>query len=284
MTLLDFCAESLARKVPSEIMALAAKVRARHEGVVAVLAYGSCLRGVDSRETLIDYYVLTDTMNGVSANPMSRWGCQLAPPNVYYIEDGSSGGALRAKYAVLPLVLFETWVQRGVLNPYFWARFAQPSALLHASDSEMQRRVTQAMAHAHETFYANAIAIEPDGQKAWTAGFRATYASELRPEPRGKADEIVEMNADYYARATQLMRHVAPFHANQSLRRITGKMWSLARLAKASFTFRGGADYLAWKIERHSGEKIVISPWQRRHPIIASLLLLPALRRKGAVR
>ncbi len=65
---------------------------------------------------------------------------------------------------------------------------------------------------------------------------------------------------------------------------LTGKGWSVLRLIKAAFTFQGGADYIAWKIERHSGEKIILTDWQRRHPIIAGLLLLPALLRKGAIR
>ena len=47
---------------------------------------------------------------------------------------------------------------------------------------------------------------------------------------------------------------------------------------------RGGADYIVWKIERHSGEKIVLSPWQRRHPLLAAPLLLPRLLRRGAIR
>ncbi len=284
MTLFEFCAKNLARIVPPEITALADRIRARHTGVLAVLAYGSCLRGIDASETLIDYYILTDGLDGVSSNAVSRWGCRLAPPNVYYIEHQDDGRLLRAKYAVLPISLFETWMGRDVLNPYFWARFSQPSALLYARDDAARRRAVEAIVRAHETFYANAIALDPDPDKAWVAGFGVTYASELRPEPLGKADEIVRMNAAYYANAAQLMTHIAPRKANQLIRRVTGKLWSLARLLKASFTFQGGADYLAWKIERHSGEKIVISPWQRRHPIIAGLILLPALRRKGAVR
>ncbi len=58
----------------------------------------------------------------------------------------------------------------------------------------------------------------------------------------------------------------------------------LSRLIKAAFTFTGGADYLAWKIERHSGQKVELSDWQKRHPIIASLTLLPKLLKSGAVR
>ena len=71
---------------------------------------------------------------------------------------------------------------------------------------------------------------------------------------------------------------------NQSLRRLAGKLLSALRLAKAAFTFQGGADYIVWKIERHSGKKIVLTDWQKRHPIIAGVMLLGALLRNGAVR
>jgi hypothetical protein len=59
---------------------------------------------------------------------------------------------------------------------------------------------------------------------------------------------------------------------------------SLARLAKASTTFDGGADYIAWKINRHAGTDIVLKPWQRRWPLLAAISLLPRLLRSGAVR
>jgi hypothetical protein len=59
---------------------------------------------------------------------------------------------------------------------------------------------------------------------------------------------------------------------------------SVARLLKAAFTFQGGADYAAWKIERHSGVKIQVTDWQRRHPILASITLLPKLLKKGALK
>lgn len=63
-----------------------------------------------------------------------------------------------------------------------------------------------------------------------------------------------------------------------------GKLLSVVRLAKAAFTFAGGIDYLAWKINRHAGTQIAITPWQRRHPLLAALLLVPRLLRQGAVK
>jgi hypothetical protein len=67
-------------------------------------------------------------------------------------------------------------------------------------------------------------------------------------------------------------------------RRIEGKALSVLRLIKASFTFAGGADYIAWKINRHAGTSIELKPWQRRWPLLAAITLLPRLLRSGAVR
>ena len=67
-------------------------------------------------------------------------------------------------------------------------------------------------------------------------------------------------------------------------RRIEGKLLSVARLLKATFTFVGGIDYLAWKVNRHAGTQIIVTPWQRRHPMFAALLLVPRLLRQGAVK
>jgi len=68
------------------------------------------------------------------------------------------------------------------------------------------------------------------------------------------------------------------------LRRANGKFVSFSRLVKGAFTFDGGIDYLAWKISRHSGVEITPTPWQRRHPILAGLMLFIQLRRRGAFR
>jgi hypothetical protein len=63
-----------------------------------------------------------------------------------------------------------------------------------------------------------------------------------------------------------------------------GKMLTVARLAKAAFTYAGGIDYLAWKVNRHAGTDIKLRDWQRRWPLVAALLLVPKLLVKGAVR
>lgn len=282
----EFCNLELARKVPGELAAMADVLRARHSGTVAVLAYGSCLRGEGIADTLADFYVLSEDLGGVSNNFLSRLGCAIAPPNVYYAEMLVSGKQVRAKYACLPLSTFAKRMKRENRNSYFWARFSQPAALIYARDQSARVETVSAIAQALRTSFANAKPLTPDTDPLaiWTAGFSETYKTEFRSEKTGRAAQIVSAYPKYYTQAASLLAGEPSIHANQTFRRVIGKLWSVVRLIKAAFTFQGGADYLVWKIERHSGEKITLTQWQKRHPIFAGLILLPTLLRKGAVR
>jgi hypothetical protein len=285
-SLKEFCERSLAREVSPELHAMADFLQQKHDGAVAILAYGSCLRGVAVSDTLMDFYVLTENLADVSPSILSCLACAMVPPNVYYAETKLEGQNLRAKYAVLPLSLFARRMTRKTSNPYFWARFSQPSALVYARNENVRQQVIAAISEALRTSFANAKALtnDQDALTIWTAGFNTTYKSEFRSEQTNRAASIVSSAPDYYKEAARILASEIPFHPNQTLRRFTGKIWSVLRLIKAAFTFQGGADYIVWKIERHSGEKIILTPWQRRHPIIAGLMLLPKMLRKGAIR
>lgn len=282
-------AASLARPAPPEIAAMADALLARHGAdVLAVLAYGSSLRGVDPSQTLIDLYVLTGTIGGVSGSALARWGCRLVPPNVHYAETVLEGSTLRAKYAILPLAVFERRCGPSTSNPYFWARFSQPCRLIHVRDETARARVVAACAEAVRTMLAEAGRIASPGADPlalWSGGFAQTYRTELRPEGPDRARQIVEANQDYYRAVTAAAGPLpALARAPWAWRRIGGKGLTVLRLVKAAFTFQGGADYLAWKIARHSGAPVPLKDWQRRHPILGALSLLPGLIRRGAVR
>src|SRR5690606_17017046 len=67
-------------------------------------------------------------------------------------------------------------------------------------------------------------------------------------------------------------------------RRRLGKPLTALRLAKAVFTFAGAADYAAWKIERHTGVKVELTPWRRRHPLLAAPGVAWRLWRAGILK
>lgn len=279
-------ARTLDRPLSADVRAMADHVRSRH-GTAAILAYGSCLRGVSTDESLIDFYVLLEHDADVSKNPLSRFGVRLVPPNVYYAETVHEGRTLRCKYAAMSLPAFARRMRPETKNPYFWARFAQPAALVHAAGEESRAHVIDAVTQAVITMYRAALAsAAKDAEPAdiWRRGFEETYRTELRPESGGRAGEIVAANAAFYDEAARLIGRPDVPPVSWSWRRRQGKALSIARLVKAAFTFEGGASYAAWKIERHSGKKIVLSPWQRRHPVLAGVMLLPRLLWRGAIK
>ena len=121
--------------------------------------------------------------------------------------------------------------------------------------------------------------------------FRATYAAEFRVEAGGRGDQIVDHDPIRYAallprgwdRAGIGYREtegtLAPTLTPAGRRRILsewtrarrwGKPLNVARLMKAAFTFDGAAKYAAWKIERHTGVPVPLTPWAERHPILAA--------------
>jgi len=282
-----FVTNALDRPVPREILGMADSLREKlGPGVAAVLAYGSCLRGVAATDSLIDLYVLTHSLKSMPASAIAQSACRFVPPNVYYAECPFEGATLRCKYAMLSLDLFARWMTPTTSNPYFWARFAQPSALVYAADAATRSEIISAVAEALRTAYANAQGIARDANALdnWQRLFENTYRTELRSERSGRANDLLLADRAYYEEAAALAQGAPAISANWAARRMAGRAWSVARLVKAAFTFSGGADYLAWKIERHSGHKLDLTDWQRRHPILASITLLPKLLRKGAVR
>ena len=287
-------AEELAAPAPPAVLAIAAAARARHrDGVSAVLYYGSCRRDGYRDGMLVDLYLLADDYAAVHGSRLMRWLNRLVPPNVYYAEAPHAGGRVRAKYALVSIAQFERLNCGGTGNPYFWARFAQPTGLLWARDDRIARRVEAALVDAILTTDASVRPLlprRPDAATLWKRALSESYRTELRAEKPGRAAQIVDGDLDRYRRiAAALGDRQADMSAARATRlwrwrRWQGKALSLLRLAKASWTFAGGADYLAWKISRHSGVPVEFSPWERRHPFLAAPRVLWRLARRGAVR
>ena len=289
----DLITAEATKPVPGDVTAVAEAVRRRFgPSVAAILAYGSCLRDVATDESLIDLYILLRDDRAISTNLVSRLACLLLPPNVYYAESTVGDRTLRTKYAVMTLGGFSENMRRPSLAPYFWARFAQPCRVLYSADETCRSTVFEALSNAARTMFARCLEIARPGDDVlslFERGLKASYAAELRAERADRPRSIMLTNRAYYQDLADRIlgpgfRMQGAGRGGWGLRIFVGKCLSITRLVKAGFTFEGGADYIAWKVARHSGEPIVLTPWQRRHPILMSITLLPRLLRKGAVR
>ena len=280
----------LSTPAPPAVHAIARAARLRHApGIAAVLFYGSCFRDGVVEDRLVDLYLLADDYRTVGQSLLAARANALVPPNVYYIEAEHEGQIVRAKYAIVTLDQLAAKVAPATDNPYFWARFAQPTGLVWCRNDATRRRVTGILAQAVRTTFAAARALTHDmaaSEALWTVVFLETYRTELRAEKPYRAAEIYQSFAARYDRLTRALiaEDVKPEPRSWSRTRRIGKALSVVRLLKAAFTFSGGADYLAWKIERHSGQPVPLTDWQRRHPILAAPPILWRLWRSKAVR
>jgi hypothetical protein len=282
-------AQELDEPVDARIAAMAAEVAAQHGGAsLAVLFYGSCLRESKLDGLMLDFYLIVSDYRAAYAKRWLAAANRLIPPNVFpFVHEG-----LSAKYAVLSREDFAALIQPAAKTVSVWARFAQPVRLVWAAHAGARKEtaITVAQAPVTLTSLALPMAATDSSEAVWRTGFALTYGCELRAERNDRSGAIIDADPDRYARISALLPPPR-LRLNQDqardrwaqLRR-AGKIMSIVRLAKASLTFAGGIDYLAWKINRHAGTKIQITAWQRRWPLLGALILVPRLFRQGAIK
>jgi hypothetical protein len=284
-------AEELGIDVDPRVRSVAAAIAARHGAAsLAVLFYGSCLREERLDGLMLDFYLIVSDYRSAYAKRWLAAANRLIPPNVFYFEHAG----LASKYAVLSEADFAHECSPDAWTVSTAARFAQPSRLVWSADEAAAGRVTDIISRAAPTLLGWTLPLvdRRDVPAAWKRAFKETFGAELRAERQDRSAAIVDADPERYERfgkaALELLPKT-PGSRRKALRwwrgkKRRGKLYSVARLSKASLTFAGGADYIAWKINRHAGTDIRLKPWQQRHPLLAALTLLPKLIRSGAVR
>lgn len=294
------------------LAALLAQLQARHHGAICcTLVYGSCLRSGDIYDGLLDLYLICDDYRSAYRSARLAAANWLLPPNVFYAEQKSPSGGptLRSKVTVISLRDFQRGCSTAWFESYIWGRFAQPTHILFARDERVRSQVEAALVNAARTLLRRAVpALPPEGSllAMWTQALALSYSTELRTERSGRAQELAQHSASFYhALAGQLCgqlgfllelvqqdgqwqyrsamvnrrRHTAALA--WAVRRGQGKLLSILRLVKALFTFTGGLDYIAWKLQRHSGVEIVIPDKVRRAPLLHLWGFFWGLYRRG---
>lgn len=282
-------AEELSLPVDPRVSAMAAAIAAKHGAASrVVLFYGSCLRQKQLEGLMLDFYLIVSDYRSAYGKRWLAVANRLIPPNVFYFEHGG----LVSKYAVLSEADFAHECSPDAWTVSTAARFAQPSRLVWTVDGAAER-IIDTVSKAAPTLLGWTKPLAPDASigDLWKLAFRQTFHAELRAERLSRPEALVEADPERYDRfGTAALQEAQPSttrgQAERWWRRKQGhgKRYSVARLAKASFTFAGGADYIAWKINRHTGAGIELKPWQRRHPLLAGISLLPRLLKSGAVR
>jgi hypothetical protein len=292
----ELVAEELSTRVDPRVSAVAAAIAAKHgHASRAVLFYGSCLREKRLDGLMLDFYLIVSDYRAAYRKRWLAAANRLIPPNVFYFErDG-----LVSKYAVLSEADFRRECDLSARTSSVFARFAQPSRLVWTADETARDMAVNAVSRAGPALLELTRPSMTDDEGAdvlaiWKKAFVFTYGGEIRAERGSRSELIVDADPDRYRRFAEAVGLPERRGYTDEQRRISENAWrhfqrrgkraSVMRLAKASLTFAGGAEYIAWKINRHAGTDIQLSPWQRRHPLLTVITLLPRLIRTGAVR
>ena len=310
--LIDPIREHMSQPASPAIHTLADTLLAQHgNAIAAILFYGSCLRTGEDRGGLVDLYVLVDRYRFIEPRWLLAALNKLLPPNVFYMEVPFEDRVVRAKYAVLSLDDFTAGACRW-FHSYIWGRFAQPIGLIYARNDQIEQTIQSAVVQAILRFVAQVLPCIPASFTArdlWCKGWTLSYRAELRAERSHKLVQLYEAAPSYYEQLTRsaidrlalpidvqkyngTYRYTASFsddvrrksRLNWTVRSWQGKLLSALRLLKGLLTFRGGVDYILWKIERHSGEKVEVPRRLKRYPLIATFVILWKLYSRGAYR
>ena len=282
-------ADELSLPVDPAVAAMATAIAAKHgEASRAVLFYGSCLRQHQLEGLMLDFYLIVSDYAQAYGKGWMATANRLIPPNVFYFEHGG----LASKYAVLSEADFDRECGPEARSTSVVARFAQPSRLVWSSGKIARETVVSSVRQCAPALLCWARPLAPRDasiEALWKRAFQLTFGAELRAERTDRSASIVDSDPDRYRRFGEAALAGLPPGGTGTSRwwkrmQRKGKLLSALRLAKASATFAGGADYIAWKINRHAGTRIELKPWQRRHPLLAGLTLLPRLLKSGAVR
>lgn len=281
--------EELLAPAPPQAVTFAARLVELFDAPQAVLFYGSILRTGDL-DGVMDFYVLTERVRPGPRGLVTR----LLWPDVSYHELEVDGQVLRAKVATMTLTQFQAATRGQGIDTTIWARFVQPAGLVWSATPAIAGQVVEAVADAARTAARFAAALgPPEGapEVYWSALFQETYAAEFRVEKGGRERSILSFDVARYHRLliacwreeglldAETDGSVRPtldgadrkrVQAAWRLRRRMGRPLNYARLIKAAFTFDGAARYAAWKIERHTGMPVALTPWRERHPLLAA--------------
>jgi len=295
------------RRSPPEAGSLAEEI-ARLGGahVLAVIFFGSRKTGArPGAGSAYDFFVVTAAYRAFYAN-LRRAGAlrrpagivamlnALMPPNQVSIRlRDSSGADLHAKCAVVSLGAFLREMTSARRDHFFLGRLFQPAEVLYVADKVIEQKLLDALESAHRlTFsWVRPRLPQPFDVAAYCrALFEVSFAAEIRPEPSERIQTLWQaQKEDLQKTYTLLLEDLAargslppasdglytlrePVSRAERLRLIFYFRWSkvraTARWAKYIVTFDDWLEFIVRKAERHTGKPIVLTPRERRMPLI----------------
>lgn len=270
----------------------------------AILHYGSRAQGRATRpDSAFDFFIVVDRYRPVYAALASALGvgfrrrlavvlAWVLPPNAVSMRERGPAGEREAKCIIISLGHLRRTCAPRARDEFVRARLSQHVVLAWSRDAGSAEQVRQCVLLARDSTFQWVRAFLPprfDVDGYCRTMLAVSLAHEIRLESRDHAETLFAAQRDVLrALYTRVLERLAAggvlradgLHYVQ--RRSPGAItrwrvrWHLRtsrwrttlRLLKHPFLYDGWLDYLLHKIDRSTGEKIVLTPRERRLPLI----------------
>lgn len=300
---LDLLSDGLRESASPAAVAVAGRLAAIFgEATVAVLHYGSCAQGRGRPDSAFDFVVVVTrydaayraaaTALGASCRP--RLAVALArvlPPNALSVRSPAACGEQEAKCLIISLNDFRRECSARARDHFVQARVIQTVQLAWAREPSGAEPVLDSIRRARDRTFKWARVFLPsrfDLPTYCRTLIAVSFRSELRAEGRDHPEVL------YAAQRELLHRIYRPVLARLlalGVVRSEGAAWrqpppswwyrsrvrlhftwsrirTTARLLKHPFLYDDWLGYLLRKIDRSTGQTIVLTTRERRHPLI----------------
>lgn len=233
----------------------------------------------------------------------------LPPTQVRLCSDGDGGPV--AKVAVLSARALQAATGGRRRDQFIAGRLFQDVRVVWTKDAQSAALINEAIEAARNVTLRW---VSPDLPESFSANvyvrqlFRTSFRFEIRPETSGRADALFEAQRERLVPLLvpvldQALKSGALLPGEAGQYRTAARPGFLDRVRLRAFfelsrlratlrwfkhaaTFDGWLDYILRKAERHSGEKIELTSWERRAPLIflwpRAIRFILAQRRKGS--
>lgn len=281
----------------------------KFEGIACIFMYGSMLNPLLSSETSYpDFYVIVDDYARFYKSPVHTLLNRSLPPNSYFLKLDNNGSALPSKYCVIDRHDLHRLTHFPQIKDFFIAgRLAKRIAILYVKDKEF---LSQFIDNVYNAMHFNVMFALSDLAEA---GFTfddfminllgLSYRAEIRTEKDDKITNLYNSEKEFYKKVYTLFLEqeisygtikeinggymtMKPYFTHDYITAFIRKCRRRAvfRWPKSIYTFSNYVDYLQLKIERTTGEKLNLSKWDRRLPLIFGWRHLFRLLKKKAIR
>ena len=270
------------------------------DNLAALLFYGSHLNGTSSPESDHDFFLIVRDYRRAHRDRLHAWACGILPPSIYRRRVRLPDGREHAcKVSILSTDDLERLTAPGAPDSYVFGRLGKRVAIVWARDEAARRAAEDAVCRAAalcgawslrgmqapfsaDPFILDALALSYRSEErlegadrarvlfaADEAYFRGVYGAYLAAAETAGLAHRLERGGLLRVSGSHVERHAERLACARFLAR--SRRRARLRWLKNVWTFEGWSDYMISKIRRHQGVVIVLSPRERRFPLLAAI-------------